>query len=60
MSAVKEVKEFASKLLKKSHLLEAIKKEIDTDGDGELDIEEITLFIGKVVQSAVLIRNSVK
>ena len=47
-------------MLKKSELLEAVKSHIDKDGDGELELNEIVMFIGEVVQTALLLKNAVK
>ena len=47
-------------MLKKSELLEAVKNHIDKDCDGELELNEIVIFIGEIVQSALLIKNAVK
>ena len=44
-------------LLKKSELLEAVKNHIDKDGDGELELNELIMFVGELVQSALLLKN---
>ncbi len=47
-------------MLKKSDFLEAVKNHIDKNGDGELELNEFIMFVGELVQSALLLKNAIK